>query len=60
MGLANLGTMCNDHFSVGLSQDGRMSVEGVGSIAAHELGHLFNMEHDDGRAFSSCTCNITL
>ncbi len=31
---------------MGLSQDGRGSLEAVGSTAAHELGHIFSMDHD--------------
>ena len=45
---------------MGLSQDGRGSVEAVGSTAAHELGHIFSMDHDTpgkslhGSASRSC------
>ena len=39
--------MCNEFTSVGLSQDRRSGVDAVGSTAAHELGHIFNMDHDD-------------
>lgn len=50
VGLAFVGTMCSFRNSVGLTQDGgRGSVVGVASTAAHELGHIFNMQHDDGR-----------
>ena len=47
MGLAFIGTMCNSRLSVGLSLDELRSLEKVGSTAAHELGHIFNMQHDD-------------
>ena len=38
--------MCDDRSSVGLSQDNGGGVDFVGSTAAHELGHIFNMQHD--------------
>ena len=42
--------MCRLRSSVGLTQDGGQgSVAGVASTAAHELGHIFNMLHDDNR-----------
>ena len=49
VGIAFIRTMCSDTASVGLSQDGARSLESIGSTAAHELGHIFNMNHDDGR-----------
>ena len=39
--------MCRGIRSVGLTEDRGRSVESTGAIAAHELGHIFNMEHDD-------------
>ncbi len=45
-GLAFKSTMCDDQSSVGLVQDKSNDVESVGSIAAHELGHILNMDHD--------------
>lgn len=47
VGIAFIGTMCRGRSSVGLSQDGRGSLAAVGSTAAHELGHIFSMDHDD-------------
>jgi len=41
--------MCDSHKSVALVHDRLSSVEEVGSHASHELGHLLNMAHDDGR-----------
>ncbi len=47
VGLAYLGTMCNRDVAIGFTQDGgEGSIESVGAIAAHELGHIFNMRHD--------------
>ena len=40
--------MCSDTSSVGLTQDGGRSLTSTVSTAAHELGHIFNMGHDDG------------
>ena len=41
--------MCRGRSAAGVTQDTGSSVAFVGAIAAHELGHIFNMEHDDGR-----------
>lgn len=48
VGVAFVGTMCRLMSSVGLSQDGGRSLSNVVATAAHELGHIFNMKHDDG------------
>lgn len=45
-GIAFKSTMCDDKSSVSLIQDSGFEVESVGSLAAHELGHIFNMDHD--------------
>ncbi|XP_053319477.1 A disintegrin and metalloproteinase with thrombospondin motifs 20 [Spea bombifrons] len=44
LGLAELGTMCDPHRSCSISEE-----NGLGSAftIAHELGHVFNMPHDD-------------
>lgn len=49
IGLAPIGTMCRGSVSAALTQDTGSSVASVASTAAHELGHIFNMAHDDGR-----------
>ena len=46
VGIAFTRTMCSDSNSVGVTQDGGASLDVVGSTAAHQLGHIFNMEHD--------------
>ena len=46
-GIAYIGTMCRSSTSVGLTQGGGGSIDSVGATAAHELGHIFNMRHDD-------------
>ena len=46
MGIAFVGTMCSTTSSVGVTQDGGRSLSSVASTAAHELGHVFNMNHD--------------
>ena len=48
VGLAPVGAMCS-RISGGLTQDTGASTAIVSSIAAHEMGHIFNMNHDDGR-----------
>ena len=45
-GFARIGTMCEGRSAVGLTQD-YASADTVGAIAAHELGHIFSMEHDN-------------
>ena len=47
IGRAFVGTMCNRRSSTGITQDGGMSFSRVVTTAAHELGHIFNMNHDD-------------
>ena len=53
VGIAYISAICG-RFGVGLTQDTRHSVNSVGGVMAHELGHLFGMNHDDG---SEYTCN---
>ena len=50
VGISYVGTMCRRLSSSGLSQDGGRSLNGVVTTAAHELGHTFNMNHDDGKS----------
>eukprot|EP00731_Ephydatia_muelleri_P019725 Em0012g550a len=51
VGIAFVGTMCGTS-SVGVVQDFG-SLAAVGSTTAHEMGHIFSMQHDTG----TCTCN---
>ena len=46
VGFAFVGTMCGPN-AVGITQDGGRSIDSTASTAAHELGHIFNMNHDD-------------
>ena len=46
VGIAFVGAMCGSR-SVGLTQDGGRSLTSVVSTAAHELGHIFDMNHYD-------------
>jgi len=42
--------MCNPTLSVGLTLDGDLPpLDEVVATATHEIGHNFNMIHDDGR-----------
>ena len=50
VGISNMGTMCRCPSSSGLTQDGGRSLNAVVTTAAHELGHIFNMNHDDGKS----------
>ena len=45
MGIAYLDAMCSS-FGVGVLQDGRRSLSSSGSTFAHELGHIFSLDHD--------------
>jgi len=47
-GLAYVGTMCLQSYSVSVVEDGGAPLSNVISVASHEIGHNFNMEHDDG------------
>ena len=46
VGFAFVGTMCSETHSVGLTQDGGRNLASTASTVAHELGHIFNMNHD--------------
>lgn len=47
VGLAFVGTMCTRMVNTGLTEDGGRSLNSVATIASHELGHIFNMGHDE-------------
>ncbi len=54
VGIAWRGALCQDYFGAGLSQGSSITGSTIDSlIAAHEIGHNFNAEHD-GEAMSSC------
>ena len=59
IGLAPIGAMCRGFISAGLTQDTGSSVASVASTAAHELGHIFNMGHDDGREYYALLPTVT-
>ncbi|XP_078468260.1 A disintegrin and metalloproteinase with thrombospondin motifs 9-like [Lampetra planeri] len=44
LGLAELGTMCDPYRSCSISEDNGLS---TAFTVAHEIGHVFNMPHDD-------------
>ncbi|XP_069484120.1 A disintegrin and metalloproteinase with thrombospondin motifs 20 [Ambystoma mexicanum] len=44
LGLAELGTMCDQYRSCSISEENGLS---AAFTIAHELGHVFNMPHDD-------------
>ena len=46
VGIAFVRAMCSERSSVGLTQDGGRPVSSTGITAAHELGHILNMNHD--------------
>ena len=48
IGFAPVGAMCLGSRAGGLTQDTGASTASVASTAAHEVGHIFNMNHDDG------------
>lgn len=47
IGIAFVDGMCFRQFSTGVTQDGDGNLPNVISTAAHELGHIFNMDHDE-------------
>ena len=47
LGVASMNEMCSEH-SVALVKDSHYSAVSTGSTFAHELGHLFDMYHDNG------------
>ena len=47
IGYAPVGAMCRGSRAAGLTQDTGASTESVASTVAHEMGHIFNMNHDD-------------
>ena len=46
-GIANIGRMCSRSLSVGVTRDTGHSEDFEGATAAHVLGHILNMRHDD-------------
>ena len=56
VGVAWLGTLCQDYFGAGLSQGtGGPTIDSL--VAAHEIGHNFNAEHD-GEVGSTCESEL--
>ena len=48
IGYAPIGTMCKGSSSGALMQDTGTTIGRLGSLAAHEIGHVLNMLHDEG------------
>jgi len=58
VGIAWRGTLCENYFGAGLSQGSVASGPTIDSlVAAHEIGHNFNAEHD-GEVGSSCESEL--
>ena len=51
IGIAYIGGICNET-GVGIVQDDSNSLDDVAVTMAHELGHLFSMEHDNRREYT--------
>lgn len=43
---------------MGLSEDRGRPIASIASIAAHEMGHIFRMNHDDGRECFLRVCHV--
>ena len=54
-GIAFINVMCSPG-SVAVVKDSHFTALSTGSILAHEIGHLFDMYHDD----SECLCTYLL
>ena len=59
VGIAYVNTMCGGSASVGVVQEAGRSTRSSGSTFAHEVGHLFNLQHDTSM-FNTCSQNITV
>ena len=55
VGISHFGSMCYD-YAVGIVQASGLSTAVVGSIAAHELGHIFGIQQDEGRKLLYLAC----
>ena len=58
MGIAYIRTMCSDTHSIGVTQDRGRAINSLGATAAHELGHILNMNHDDGSKCDIFICIV--
>lgn len=56
-GLGYVGGMCSHKYSMGINslKKGR-PLSDIVTVMSHEIGHNFNMSHDDEDASSACTC----
>uniref|UniRef100_A0A3B3REL2 Peptidase M12B domain-containing protein n=1 Tax=Paramormyrops kingsleyae TaxID=1676925 RepID=A0A3B3REL2_9TELE len=57
LGLAELGTMCDPQRSCSISEENGLSTS---FTIAHELGHVFNMPHDDNPKCREATVKLQL
>ncbi|XP_048865144.1 A disintegrin and metalloproteinase with thrombospondin motifs 20 [Brienomyrus brachyistius] len=57
LGLAELGTMCDPQRSCSISEENGLSTS---FTIAHELGHVFNMPHDDNSKCREATVKLQL
>ncbi|XP_073444682.1 zinc metalloproteinase-disintegrin-like MTP4 isoform X2 [Dendrobates tinctorius] len=56
VGLAWIGTLCNNANSAGIVQDHSADYIPVAATLAHELGHNLGMPHDDGCYCEASSC----
>ena len=52
-GRASNGPMCDNKYSVSFVVAGGRSIERLSKIVAHELGHIFHLNHDRKQVFSN-------
>jgi len=55
VGISNMGSMCTE-YAVGITQAVGYEDLAVASIFSHELGHSFEMKHDNERKIYCSMC----
>ena len=59
IGVAWIGSVCDNYYGSGLSEDFTTDTKSMVLLIAHEIGHNFNSPHDNVAVASSSNCGIT-